>query len=259
MNPWPPASTTPASLSTGRRSGVWRTASRAASTERSRTPLSVASPAARAASAASAVARTTVRIVPSTGRMTAWYAASAAVRSPVVRSRTSTASRPRKVSARPRRICDRITPLLPRAPIKRAVRHRHAHVVHSGRGAELLAHRLEGEGHVGAGVAIGHRVDVEAVQLLLVCPRARRGRSRPPGRPRTRRVWRAQPLRGIVAVDGPPTPQHIPSLSRALFRVLSRPGAGVCVCARLRAAAAPLLTCSGSRGSGFDQFLPASS
>ena len=30
------------------------------------------------------------------------------------------------------------------------------------------AHRLEGERHVGAGVAVGHRVDVEPVQLFLV-------------------------------------------------------------------------------------------
>ena len=33
---------------------------------------------------------------------------------------------------------------------------------------ELPDHRLEGERHVGAGVAVGHGVDVEAVQLVLV-------------------------------------------------------------------------------------------
>ncbi len=74
-------------------------------------------PSSRAPSAASAAHRTTVRIVPSTGRMTAWYAASAAVRRPVATAAASTVASRRKISASPRRIWERITPELPRAPI----------------------------------------------------------------------------------------------------------------------------------------------
>ena len=125
-------------------------------------------PLSRAPSAASAAQRTTVRIVPSTGRITAWYAASAAVRSAVVTSAAATCSTPRNVSARPRRIWLRITPELPRAPIERAVGDRLAHLGHRLGRAELLDHRLEREGHVRAGVAVGHRVDVQPVQRLLM-------------------------------------------------------------------------------------------
>ena len=62
--------------------------------------------------------RTTVRIVPSTGRNTAWYAASVARRSPAATSVPETDSRGANVSARPRRIWERITPELPRAPMR---------------------------------------------------------------------------------------------------------------------------------------------
>ena len=48
------------------------TASRAASEARSSSPLSVDSPSATACSTDSAAERTTVRMVPSTGRRTAW-------------------------------------------------------------------------------------------------------------------------------------------------------------------------------------------
>jgi len=65
VKPFPPASTTPASRRTGKRSGVLATASSAAL-------AACVSNAARSpsgsASIASAVSRTTVRIVPSTGR-----------------------------------------------------------------------------------------------------------------------------------------------------------------------------------------------
>ena len=93
------------------------TASRAAAAARSRISLSDASPLSNACSTASAANRTTVRMVPSTGRSTAWYAASVARRRPVTRSRAETDSSGAKVSARPRRICERITPELPRAPM----------------------------------------------------------------------------------------------------------------------------------------------
>ncbi len=51
---------------------------------------------------------------------------------------------------------------------ERPVRDRLAHVVHPVGVAELGAHRLERQGHVRARVPVGHRVDVEPVQLLLV-------------------------------------------------------------------------------------------
>ena len=117
VKPCPPASTTPASRRTGSISGVWATAWRAAAAASSSRSTSVVAPLSRAPSAASAAQRTTVRIVPSTGRITAWYAASAAVRSAVVTSAAATCSTSRNVSARPRRIWLRITPELPRAPI----------------------------------------------------------------------------------------------------------------------------------------------
>ena len=72
VKPRPPASTTPASLRTGSRSGVRSTAAFVAAPTPSSRVASAASPAPRAASAASAAARATVRIVPSTGRTTAW-------------------------------------------------------------------------------------------------------------------------------------------------------------------------------------------
>ena len=53
---------------------------------------------------------------------------------------------------------------------ERAVRHRLAHVVHPRGVADLGAHRLERQRHVGPGVAVGHRIDVEQVELVLVAP-----------------------------------------------------------------------------------------
>jgi hypothetical protein len=43
-----------------------------------------------------------------------------------------------------------------------------AHGAHVVGAVELGHHRLEGEGHVRARVAVGHRIHVEPVQLLLV-------------------------------------------------------------------------------------------
>ena len=48
-----------------------------------------------------------------------------------------------------------------------------AHLGQSGAGldpVELADHRFEGQGHVGAGVPVGHRIDVEAVDVGLVQP-----------------------------------------------------------------------------------------
>ncbi len=68
----PPASTTPASASTGSISGVRASASDPVAFAASSTPTSVtAGSASTAAAAPAADSRITVRIVPSTGRITA--------------------------------------------------------------------------------------------------------------------------------------------------------------------------------------------
>ncbi len=67
-----------------------------------------------------------------------------------------------------------MTPELPRAPISEpwAMARRWLRGPLSARAVELGGHRLEGEGHVRAGVAVGHGVDVEAVDELLMAAQA---------------------------------------------------------------------------------------
>ena len=48
------------------------------------------------------------------------------------------------------------------------------HVRDSSASASSVDHRLQGQRHVGPGVAVGHGVDVEAVDRLLVGGRASR-------------------------------------------------------------------------------------
>ena len=74
-------------------------------------------PPSAALTAASDASRTTVRIVPSTGRITAWYAASDAAASAAAALAPSMPSASATTLDTPRRICDRITPELPRAPM----------------------------------------------------------------------------------------------------------------------------------------------
>ena len=74
-------------------------------------------PAAAALDAAAAASRTTVRIVPSTGRRTASYAAADAELSADATARGPTSTACSKVLVNPRRIWLRITPELPRAPM----------------------------------------------------------------------------------------------------------------------------------------------
>ena len=168
MKPCPPASTTPASRRTGSISGVWATAWRAAAAASSSRSTSVVAPLSRAPSAASAAQRTTVRIVPSTGRITAWYAASAAVRSAVVDlGRGRRAPRPERVGEAPEDLAEDHARVAPGAH-ERPVRDRLADLGHRLGRSELLDDRLEGQRHVRAGVAVGHRVDVQPVQRLLV-------------------------------------------------------------------------------------------
>ena len=70
----------------------------------------------------------------------------------------------------PRRIWLRITPLLPRAPISEPwLMASHVGVeVALGRVVHLGDDGVERARHVGAGVAVGHRVDVEAVEAAGV-------------------------------------------------------------------------------------------
>ena len=116
MKPAPPASTTPASFKTGNRSGVRSSDNRPASRAARNVAPSVA-PDAADALAASLASRTTVKIVPSIGLSTAWYAeADAALRA----SANSVAVLPALAESlpdSPRRICDKMTPELPRAPM----------------------------------------------------------------------------------------------------------------------------------------------
>ena len=85
-----------------------------------------------------------------------------------------------------------MTPELPRAPMSepRLIAW-HTSSIDSAV-AELGAHRLERERHVRAGVAVGHRVDVEPVQLLLVGAQRRRGSAA--------RAWRRSAAARLVSV-----------------------------------------------------------
>ena len=64
-----------------------------------------------------------------------------------------------------------MTPELPRAPIKRTVGDGLADLGHLGvvgQGAQFGGDRLDGERHIGPGVAVGHRVDVQAIDDVLM-------------------------------------------------------------------------------------------
>src|ERR1700736_1685670 len=115
-SPKPPASTTPASRRTASWSIVRSTAAWLSWTTRSRTTRR-SSLSAAAAVAAVAASRMTVRMVPSVGFITARYATADASVSARATPFASTVVWPVRPCARPRRICDRITPLLPRAPM----------------------------------------------------------------------------------------------------------------------------------------------
>ena len=172
--PRPPASTTPASASTASCSGVRASASRAAWAASAKTSRARAPGVPACARAASAAARATVSMVPSTGTPTASYAASVARR---IASAITWALR----SSGPRRgdpVRDRAEHLAQDHPAvaagaeQRAAgegRERGREVdrgVARGRLAERVAGGRDGEEHVGAGVSVGHRVDVERVDLL---------------------------------------------------------------------------------------------
>ena len=150
-SPAAPASTTPASASTGSISRVRTTQSSPRATSAARSPP---------ASAASASSRIAVSIVPSTGFLTALYAASLADRSAAARS-----SLVARDSAAPRTICERITPELPRAPISAARETSCASAARSSGPPASSASTTarDGQREVRAGVAVRHRVDVQVV------------------------------------------------------------------------------------------------
>ena len=114
-------------------------------------------------------------MVPSTGVPTAAYAPSVASRRAraMMLALRSSAGAVAMVVARAPSIWLRITPLLPRAPSSAPLRRAASPVeevavvpsVSSGL-AQRVAGGGHGEVHVGAGVAVGHRVDVEGVDLL---------------------------------------------------------------------------------------------
>jgi hypothetical protein len=70
----------------------------------------------RGSATASAASRTTVRMVPSTGFITAAYAVLVAPLSATASAGASSSAWPLTASAKPFRTCDRMTPELPRAP-----------------------------------------------------------------------------------------------------------------------------------------------
>ena len=114
--PAPPASTTPACFNTGSCSGVFASAARPATRALCKTARNDPPPSA-AMTAASADSRTTVRMVPSMGFNTASYAATEAAFKASASFAPLTSVTVEKVPAMPRKICDKITPLFPRAPM----------------------------------------------------------------------------------------------------------------------------------------------
>ena len=145
------------------------TAARAAFAARSSTSLRVASPLADACSTASAASRTTVRIVPSTGpeHRLVRRVRGAPQAGDHVGSRDRLERRERVGEAAEDLREDHAG--VPAGTHQRTVPDRLADLLHGGAvGGQLVDDGFERERHVGAGVAVGHRVDVEAVQLFLV-------------------------------------------------------------------------------------------
>ena len=129
------------------------------------------SPLPRAAPVAAAEA--TVRIVPSTGRTTALRARSEAWAIASVRTSGLTSARAGRRHAlahAPQQLGEddaRVPPGSHQRPVPDGL----AHLGQAGSrvdALELADHRLEGQGHVRARVAVGHRVDVQAVDVGLM-------------------------------------------------------------------------------------------
>ena len=129
-------------------------------------------PASAAARASSAAPRATVRMVPSTGRITA----SRASWSAMVRASGELAGTAGRAAEPVEALGDAPEQLgqddsgIAAGTHQGAVGDGPAGGVQVRRleGVELFGDRFEGQRHVGAGVAVGHRVDVEAVDDILV-------------------------------------------------------------------------------------------
>ena len=116
-SPAPPASTTPAWASTGNRSGVRQSEETAACLAASNTSKRSPPPRSSTFRAAAAASAATVSIVPSTGRMTPARAAALPSASATAASCAPTTRQGANVPEMPRRIWQRMTPELPRAPM----------------------------------------------------------------------------------------------------------------------------------------------
>ncbi len=154
--PLPPESTTPACLRTGSSSGVFCTEASAAGTTRSRISIGIL---------CLRSARLRQR-QPYPSRRSGWCPppggqhpcrrCRALPRSPFTSVGPSRISAPCRPRENPRHNWERITPELPRAPIKRTFCHRRGHLAHMACAelGDLVPGRLHGQRHVGAGVAI---------------------------------------------------------------------------------------------------------
>ena len=117
------------------------------------------------ASASSASSRITVSIVPSTGRARRGTPRRSPSGTPARASASRSSSHPPSTSAKPRTICDRITPELPRAPISaaRAISCASRSRSCSSSCLERLDDRAHRQRQVRARVAVRDRVDVQVV------------------------------------------------------------------------------------------------
>ena len=113
-SPVPPESTTPACFKTGSCSGVKASASFARSRAERTSSINVS----QCARAPSAAARAIESMVPSTMRTTAWRARTSAFSSDSANRSADTSPFSGNFATRPRSIWERMTPELPRAPIK---------------------------------------------------------------------------------------------------------------------------------------------
>ena len=186
-SPAPPASTTPASLSTASSSGVRASDSspRATMKASSSAPVELRAPRATRPPRPSRGSRSASSPRPGAGRRGRRRRSPSGT--PARSCASSIGSRSPSTSAKPRTIWLKITPEFPRAPISAARESSRATASWpvGVRLLERLDDRPHGEREVRAGVAVGDRVDVEVVDPLLVrleVAERERGRSHGRGR-----------------------------------------------------------------------------
>ena len=161
-------------------------------------------------------------------------------------ARPRSSRRPRRASAstsvRPRRICERITPELPRAPMSEPwLMALQAAARSAPAPSSSVDDRLEGEGHVRAGVAVGHRVDVEPVdagswwarERVAVARRRRRAGRRRRG---ARGAWRPMVASRLTPTRGASAPG---AATMAVRTAAARQAAGTVLPPQLPASEVP--------------------